>query len=179
MTKINRVEIMLSKTKLVWLLLGSVVFAIAGFWVVLHTPVPHYPETFSRSAIKCIGVIAVLFFGFTASVIARKLQDNMPGLIIDEIGITDNSNPLAAGLILWRDVKDISVVEIGRQKLIMIEVYNPEKYIDRQNHFLQKKAMLYNLKMYNSPLSITANGLKCTFDELYVLIKNNLEKYIA
>lgn len=38
--------------------------------------------------------------------------------------------------------------------------------------------MLYNLNRYNTPLSITANGLKCDFEDLYRLIKDNLEIYL-
>jgi hypothetical protein len=179
MAKTDRVEIMLSKTKLVGLLMGSLVFVALGFWFVLRPPHALYQDMFYRSVLKCIGVISVLIFGFAASIIARRLQYNTPGLIIDDFGITDNSSPLAAGLILWCDIKDISVVENGRHKSIMVEVYNPAKYIDRQYHFLQKKAMQYNLKMYNSPVSITASGLKCNFEQLYSLIKSNLEKHIA
>jgi len=140
MTKIDRIEILPDKTKLIVLLLASIAFVAIGFWIVLHIPPQHGRNTFYLSAGKCIAVITVLFFGFTASIIARKLQEKTPGLIIDEAGIIDNSSTVAAGLILWQDIKDISVVEIGRQQLIMIEVYNPGKYIDRQTHILQKKS---------------------------------------
>jgi len=167
MAHINRTEIPLSKTKLMLLLLLTVAFTAIGLWFLLmQNGVQMY---------KIAGVIAILVFGFALSIIARKLQDNTPGLVIDDSGIMDNSNALAAGLIIWRDIKNVFVVEIGSQKFIMVEVYNPDKYIDRQHHYLQKKAMQYNLKTYGSPVSITGNGLKCTFDNLYKLIRTNLE----
>lgn len=174
MPSIKRVEIPLSKSKLSLLLLGSIVFIATGVWLVMAAPVTHYPVIFCRA----LGIVCVLFFGVIALSIASKLQDNSRGLIIDEDGITDNSSAVSGGLIVWRDIEDISVIEIGRQKLIILEVRNPEKYIERQTHFLQKKAMQSNLKMYNSPLSISANGLKCDFEDLYRLIKDNLETYI-
>ncbi|MEO6522846.1 MAG: STM3941 family protein [Mucilaginibacter sp.] len=167
MAHINHTEIQLKKAKLILLLLSAVIFTAIGLWFLLmQNDVQIY---------KILGVISILFFGFVASVIARKLQDDTPGLIIDDSGIMDNSNAFATGLIIWRDIKSVFVVEIGRQKFIMVEVYNPEEYIERQHHYLQKKAMQYNLKTYGSPVSITGNGLKCTFDNLYKLIRTNLE----
>lgn len=152
-------------------MLGSVAFTVIGLWLLLMQN--------SLLIYRVIGVVNILFFGFMASIVARKLQDDTPGLIIDEVGIDDNSSGVAVGLILWRDIKDVFVVEIANQKFIMVEVYNPEYYIERQTHYLQKKAMEYNLKTYGSPLSITTNGLKCTFDKLYKLIKIKLEESIA
>ncbi len=82
MAKISRTEIPLSKTKLTFLLLGSIVFTALGLWLLLMQ---------NRVVVYHVfGVVAILFFGFTASIIARRLQDNTPGLIIDEMGIMDN-----------------------------------------------------------------------------------------
>ena len=167
MAQINRTEIPLSKIKLTLLLLAAIIFTALGLWILLMDG--------AAQVYKVAGVISILFFGFAASILARKLQDNTPGLIIDNSGIMDNTNALATGLIIWRDIKDVFVVEEGRQKFIMVEVYNPEKYIERQHHYLQKKAMQYNLKMYGSPVSITVSGLKCTFEKLYKLIRTNLD----
>ncbi|RKR84863.1 hypothetical protein BDD43_5116 [Mucilaginibacter gracilis] len=168
MANINRTEIPLNKTKIALLLLGAIAFTALGLWfLLLQKNVLIY---------RVSGVIVVLVFGFAASILARQLQDNTPGLIIDETGISDNSSAVAAGQILWRDIKDVFVVEEGGHKFIMLEVRNPEKYIERQTHYLQKKAMQYNLKTYGSPLSITTDGLKYPFEKLYALIKANFEQ---
>lgn len=136
MPYITRTEVALSKTKLSLSLLGCVAFVAIGIWLFSAAPsIAAYPIIFCQA----LGIISIVFFGFIGVFIARKLQDNKPGLIIDEEGITDNSSAVAGGSIVWRDIKDIYVIEIGRQKLMMIEVVNPEKYIERQAHYLTKK----------------------------------------
>lgn len=171
MANLNRTEIPLSKTRMVLVLAFSLVATALGIWLLLLQN--------ELQILRIIGVMIVMFFGFTASILVRKLRDDIPGMIIDEVGINDNSSAVAAGMILWRDVKDVFVVETGSQKFIMIEVHEPEKYIERQTHYLQKKAMEHNLKTYGSPLSITAQGLKYNFDKLYTLIRTNMEANLA
>jgi hypothetical protein len=117
-----------------------------------------------------------LFFGVCAVYIGRKLPNNKPGLIIDDVGLTDNSSGVSAGQILWSDVKNIKVIEIHRQKLIMLKVKNPQDYIDRQTSGLKRKMMKMNFNMYGTPLSITSNSLQIKFDELLNILNNHLNK---
>ena len=103
------------------------------------------------------------------------MPDNKPGLIIDQTGLTDNSSGVSAGQILWSDIEDISVLEIHRQKIIMLQVRNPQDYIDKQTSGFKRKMMQMNYKMYGTPLSITSNGLKVSFDELLSTLKDKLK----
>ncbi|MGZ5190425.1 MAG: STM3941 family protein [Flavisolibacter sp.] len=82
-------------------------------------------------------------FALTSSV---ALPDNKPGLIIDDTGLVDNSGGLSAGDILLSDIEEISVMQIQKQKMIMIYVINPQDYIDRQTSFLKRKGMQLNYK---------------------------------
>ncbi|MGZ8538202.1 MAG: STM3941 family protein [Flavisolibacter sp.] len=118
----------------------------------------------------------MLFFGLCAYFFSRKLPDNKPGLIIDDTGLVDNSGGLSAGDILLSDIEEISVMQIQKQKMIMIYVINPQDYIDRQTSFLKRKGMQLNYKTYGTPISITSTGLKTTFDELYQAITNNFHE---
>jgi hypothetical protein len=170
----QRIIIPLSKTKVSLLLLGSLAFVASGFWFVTNPP----PTFLPPMALKLVGVLTVLFFSLTGVVAIRKMLDTEPGIVIDEEGIKDNSSGLAAGLIPWRDIKDLSVLEIGRQKMIMIHVTSPQKYIDRQPSFIQKKVAQLNLNNYGSPISLSANTLKCSFDELFNILKTNMEKHV-
>ncbi len=112
------------------------------------------------------GYASILFFGLCAIFFIHKLPDNKPELIIDDDGLLDNSSEVAAGEILWQDIEEISVIEIHRQKLIMLQVKNPQDYIDKQASGFKRKLMTMNFKMYGTPLSITTNGLKISFEEL-------------
>ncbi len=120
------------------------------------------------------GIASILFFGLCAVYIARKLPDNKPGLILDKIGLTDNSSGVSAGQILWSDIENISVIEIHRQKLIMLHVKNPQDYIDKQTSSFKRKMMQMNLNMYETPLSITSNSLQIKFDELLNILNDHL-----
>ena len=106
----------------------------------------------------------------------QKLKSSALGLIIDKQGITDNSSALSVGLIAWSDIENISVIEMYRQKLIMIEVNNPEEYIARQPNSMKRKMMEMNYKTYHTPISITSNILQIKFDELLQKLTEDLEK---
>jgi len=170
-------EIALSKRKLVLMFIGSLIFVAAGFWFIKA------PETFTQTIFKpsptlitIIGYASIIFFGTCAVFIFRKLFDTKAGIIIDNEGIHDNSSGLSAGFIPWNDISNISTIEVSRQKLIMIEVSNPDDYINRQTNFIAKKASAINHKMYGSPISISAGSLKYKFDDLYYTLRKRWQQ---
>lgn len=170
----GQIEIPLSKKKLILMLIGSICFVAAGLWFVINPPTISNPFFGNPTVILVTGIASILFFGLCAIYIARKLPDNKPGLIIDNIGLTDNSSGVSAGQILWSDIENISVIEIHRQKLIMLQVKNPQDYIDKQTSGFKRKMMQMNFNMYGTPLSITSNSLQIKFDELL----NNLNDHL-
>ncbi len=170
------ISIPLSKGKLFLSALGAFAFVAIGFWFVL-TPPTTYNSLFGSAVTIIIGIIAILFFGAIAILVIRKLFDTRPGLIINEEGIRDNSGGLSAGQILWTDIEDISVLQIQRQKLILILVKNPQDYIDQQSNGWKRKLMTMNYRQYGTPLSISANGLKISFAELLETLKHHLATF--
>ncbi len=170
-----RIEIVLSKSKIVLMLLGALTFVAVGLWFVIAPPTIENSYWGSPAKIAVVGCASIIFFGLCAFFFVRKLQDTRPGLIIDDTGLVDNSSGLSAGNILWSDIENISVIEIHRQKLIMLQVKNPQQYIDRQTSLIKRKGMELNNKMYGTPLSITSNGLKTTFDNLLTIITEKLQ----
>jgi hypothetical protein len=170
----GQIEIPLSKKKLILMLIGSIAFVTAGLWFVINPPTISNPFFGNPTVILVTGIASILFFGLCAVYIARKLPDNKPGLIIDNIGLTDNSSGVSAGQILWSDIENISVIEIHRQKLIMLQVKNPQDYIDKQTSSFKRKMMQMNFSMYGTPLSITSNALQIKFDELLNILNDHL-----
>lgn len=171
----QRIEIVLSKSKIVLMLLGALTFVAIGMWFVVSPPIIENSYWGGATKIAVVGYASIIFFGLCAFFFIRKLQDNKPGLIIDDTGLVDNSSGLSAGHILWSDIENVSVIEIYRQKLIMLQVKNPRQYIDRQASLLKRKSMELNNKMYGTPLSITSNGLKTTFDNLLTILTEKLQ----
>lgn len=170
MTKGHRIEIPISKTKLLLLLLGSLTFVALGLWFVIAPPTINNHFRGNPTKIAIVGYASIIFFGLCAFAFIRKFSTKGPGLIIDDKGLSDNSSGVSGGQILWSDISNISVIEIHRQKIIMLQVNNPKDYINRQTSKFKKKMMEMNYNMYGSPLSITSNGLKISFDELHRLL---------
>jgi hypothetical protein len=165
-------EIPLSKFKLVLLLVGAALFIVAGFWFVKH------PDMFQRVPllITIVGYLAIVFFGVVALFIVSKLFDPMPGFVIDDNGIVDNSSAFSVGFIPWEDIVDVSVTEVSKQKIILIKVADPQDYISRQPNALGKQTARMNYRMYGSPVSVTTNSLKISADQLYDQIKQRRQQ---
>lgn len=173
------IEIPLSKKKIYLIIAGSFLFVVAGIWLFFN------PNEFQNISIKLlrnpiliksIGIIGSIFFGITGVYGIRKLSDKKPGLIIDKNGITDNSNASSIGLIEWSDISEIKTSQVMSTKFIMIDVINPEKYIEKAKNGMKAKLMRANMKMYGTPLSITSNTLNYNFEELEKLIETEFRR---
>jgi len=176
MTKDERIEIPLSKIKLTLMLFGSIAFVAGGIGMVTYpngfiTPYRNYNPVL----VFVLGLASIIFFGVCLVNIAKKLTDNAPGLIINDQGIYDNSSAVSAGLIPWTDILELRIESVVNQKFIIIIVSNPNQYINNQTGALNKMAMGRNYKSFGSPISISANGLKTNFEELYRLLENELK----
>ena len=173
---IERVEIPLNKKKIMLLLICAILLFSGGIWITLN------PENFTIGIFKYInpntlkiwGISGAIFFGLALIFGIKKLLDRKAGLIIDENGITDNSNASSIGLIKWEDISGIKTKQILSAKFLLIEVKNPKEYIERTNNRMKTKLMQANMDSYGTPLSITSNTLKYDFEQLEKLIKKYL-----
>jgi hypothetical protein len=160
-------EIPLNKTKIIGLILASVMFVTLGFWFI--TSFATLQTDFSPLLIRMIGAASILIFGIALFYSIKKYFDKKPGLIFTHKGIVDNSNGASIGLIEWSDIIDINDVEIWKNKSILLQTNVPEKYIAKATK-RQVNIMQANLKIYGTPLCITPQTLKVDFDELYDLL---------
>ena len=113
----QRIEIQYSKTKLLLVFLGSLTFVALGLWFVIEPPTNHHNRHYSPTILLIVGYASIIFFGLCALIAMRKLFDNRPGLVIDDLGLSDNSSGVSSGQILWADILYISVIEIQIQKI--------------------------------------------------------------
>ena len=171
----QQIVIPLSKLKMITGLLGAVMFVVLGIWFVFYPPNIENSYWVTPFKMKLAGYASMIFFGTCAVFIIRKLPSDKPGLIIDDTGLIDNSSGLHAGQILWSDIEKVSVIEIYGQRLIMLHAKNPQDYIDRQTSLFVRKGMELNNRLYGTPLSLTAKGLKISFDDLLALVSEKFE----
>jgi hypothetical protein len=171
MNPTDEIRIPLSKTKVIFLLLGSIVFVGLGIWLLLLDADQRDSVGLFRNAIllKAAGAASVIFFGICAAFGFRKLIDTTPGLIVSANGITDNSSAISAGFIAWSEISEIGTFEAAGQSIVVIKVNNAEKYVERGN-FIQRKLNRANLNYCGSPICISANSLKLNFQELTTLL---------
>ena len=160
-------EIPLDKTKIIVMIISSVIFMAIGIWFV--TTFAGLQTEFNPLMIRLLGVAATLIFGTAFFYCIKKYLDKNPGLIFSHNGIVDNSNGTSIGLIEWSDITDIKVIEIRKNKSILLHINDPEKYIVKATHY-QVGIMEANLKIYGTPLCITPQTLKIDFDELHDLL---------
>lgn len=140
------------------------------------------PETFvtimyrNPHTIRLGAIAAVLFCGAAVTYGIRKLFDKRIGLIIDENGITDNTNAVSVGLINWTDITEIKTEQVRSTKFLLIFISNPDKYLNRVGA-LQRKFMHANMLMYGTPLSLSSNTLKYNFADLEkIILKYQIEQ---
>lgn len=172
----EKIEIQLSKTKMLLLLIAAAAFVVFGTLFSLNPERIQSPLFRDPDMISIVGIIAVIFFGFCLVFLVKKLFGNQVGLIIDEKGITDHSNGTSVGLIEWEDITAIGTLQVASTKILMLQTDKPEKYIERAKNVIAKQAMKANHKMYGSPLSIISSSLKIKYDDLEKLIIDEFEK---
>ena len=164
-----QIEIPMSKSKVVMLILGAIAFVAGGIWLWLMA------EEIGRSHplyVKIVAIACVLFFGLCAIYGSFKVFDARPGLIIDDQGIIDNSSGVAAGRIFWDEIIGLTV----SKKFITILVVNPEKFLARGN-FLIKFLNMANMKLTGSPINISSHALAIKFDELVRILLTASAEY--
>ena len=146
MTDQDHIEIPLSRTKMILMFLGSLIFVGLGIWFLVHPPNVRNPIFGNSIFVFIIGIAAILFFGAIAISVFRKFSDKKAGLIINQQGIIDNSSGVSAGLIPWGDIEDIRISQVMSQKFLMVIVRNPQDYLNKASNRMKRNAMNMNYK---------------------------------
>jgi hypothetical protein len=177
MTSSDETVVPLSRSKLVLLTIGAVAFVALGFWMFqLDSAWIESQRRFNNpTLVHAIGVAAMLFFGLCGVIGIRKLFDHKPGLVLSSAGMLIDSSA-AVGLIAWDDIEGFATYEIHKQKLLVVKLVAPEKHV-RAGGPLQQALHRANMRMVGSPIAISANALKISFDELVALCTAYREKY--
>ena len=184
MNSTDETIIELSKTKLVLLVLGSCAFVAAGAWLLtVDAESIRYGRSFrlffnDPVVVRVAAVASILLFGLGGLYGLKKLFDKRPGLILNSSGLVDNASAVAAGFIPWSEVLGSGVLEIQKQKMLIIGVRDPQKYIDHGGA-LKRTLNNANYKMSGSPVSISSVTLKIDFAELVSLFNRYHQKYGA
>jgi hypothetical protein len=171
--KMSKIDVPLSKTKIVFVIGGSLLFVVLGYY--LFTSMANQQTRFNILLAQGAGIVSMLFFGATLFYGIKKMFDKTIGLTVDENGIWDNTNASSVGLIKWTDITEIRTAQIASTKFLLIFTTNPEFYLNKAQGF-KRKLMEGNNQMYGTPLSISAATLKYSFHDLEKLLTDKLNE---
>jgi hypothetical protein len=155
-------SIALSKRKTALLLACGLIFVAIGVWLIVMAK--------ATGLSMLLGGSSVLFFGGCSYVALKKLMDRNPGLVVTAQGVTDNSAGASAGMVPWADVASVQARFLTGQKFVSLMLHDPQAYAQRGNQ-LQKYLGGMNIKLVGTPVSISANSLSISFDELLTLLQ--------
>lgn len=131
----------------------------------------------SPAFIKGVGIASILFFGLGIYVSIRQLIKNHLVLIVDENGLYLNPNKSSSVQIAWNDIQGFSEIKIHSTKLVIIEVYNSEYWVEKEQNKMRKQLMKFNVNNYGSPFSLSAQFMQINHAELMKILTENLDKY--
>jgi hypothetical protein len=172
-----RIEILLSKTKLTWLLLGSFLFFTIGTLLLANPAFLDLSAFGSPFLTRIIGLSAVVFFGIAGFFIFKKRMDKTPGLVLSEEGAYDNSSAVSVGFIPWSDVVEITETRVLNQLFINLVLKNPQEYIDKQTSLFKRKTLQVNYNAYGTVVGISANSLKINYPQLHDMVTKKFAAY--
>jgi hypothetical protein len=164
--KAERIVIALSKVKVALVTAGALLFVALGVWLL---EIADLQRRFPPLYVKGASVLAIGFFGLCGVYALFKLFDDSPGLILDREGFIDNSSGIPAGRVAWREIREIRVVSMHRQRFLAFMVDDPQKYLGKGS-LVRRVFVRMNYRMYGTPILIGAHSLKMKFDELERLI---------
>ncbi|MEO0895320.1 MAG: STM3941 family protein [Bacteroidota bacterium] len=165
----ERIEIYMSKSKSILLLLGCVAFLVMGVFMFLWA---------DEVAYQVIGVIAIAFCSFASFIAIKRLIKSELAVIIDpKLGINIKPETTPTGFIKWEDIYGFREMKIESTRFVIILVKEPEKWIRQEKSGMRKKTLEYNLNRYNSPFNISTAGLDIKMDELIESLESYRKAY--
>lgn len=171
------IEIPLSKKKIILLSVASLGFVVLGILFTI------YPEKFispimrSEDFIRIAGIASTLFFGAIGIYGTFKIFDKKIGLTVNEEGIIDNTNATSIGLIKWSEITEVRTEKMMSTKFLLIFTDDKRKFVDKAKG-IKRRLLEANLRMYGTSISLTANTLKCDFDELEKIVNKGLAEHL-
>jgi len=157
----------LNKTKILMMVFIALGFVIGGMWIATidSVEIESYRRFNYPWLIHGIGLSIIIFFGYVCALLIKKLFDTKPGLVFNNIGIVDNTSVALVGIIPWADISGAAPLEFNKQKMLVVRVKNPEKYV-AQGNIVQRLIVKANHKFYGSPIIFTSTILNVDASEL-------------
>ncbi|MGH1519864.1 STM3941 family protein [Chryseobacterium sp. JK1] len=173
----DRIEIYSSKKKSLRLLIGSIVFVVLGFWLLLDAESFISWRARNPIFIQGVGIVSILFFGLGLFIGIKRLIKSELILIIDPKGLNINPRKSATEFVKWSEINGFEEIKIQRTRIVIVGVKNPKYWLNKETNGFKRKLMQFNINSYNSPFNIAASGLDITSDKLIETLNNYYDRY--
>ncbi len=147
------------------MLIASSGFVAMGIWIILEADNLTCWRAISPFFALLIGIAAILFFGLGIILGIKRLIKSEISLIIDPIGLNVNPKKLLTEFINWDEIIGFEEIKIQSSRFVIIEVNNPESWLEKDTNIIRKRLMQFNINNYNSPFNIASAGLNISSDE--------------
>ncbi len=127
-----------------------------------------FEKMYSISFSGAFACVFVVLAGFSI----KRFFDAGPGLVINSIGILDNSGMVSAGMVFWSDVVEINTSKVIFTDCIIIKVKNPKRYITNEKNVLKRRWLEFENRKTGSPVNISISGLQYKFNDLFRIIQD-------
>ena len=147
------------------LILLALGFVVMSLWLLgAFGTAPDAPFAWS-------GWLGLAFFGPAAIILMRRVADRRPQIVADERGLYWRQ--WSEATIPWDAFESVSVQQVNRQRLLGLTLRDPQAHAPT--------TPLGQLARYNESLgfahvTLSAQGLDCSFDELHDAIRFHLER---
>lgn len=164
----------MNQTKKILVYSGCIAFTVLGVWLLTaEAPTAMYPLWKTRLA----GILSIIFFGGGGLFMACKkvkLRINHK----KEIEFTDRGISICgAREIPWNEIAGFALIRFKGNRLITIQMKDPEKVIENEPSWIKRKTMEYNLKTINAIYSFPACMMDGRAEEALALCRLNLAEH--
>ena len=128
----------------------------------------YFCTTLPDLAPRVFGWIGVAFFGLGFIAIPVMLFRTGPQIVINDEGIEDRR--MKIGVILWDDIRSLSIGAVNSTKFLCVDVADPQKYLSRLPPWKRRLAAA-NGSLGFPPLSISCSGLSPGVEEVWAYLQ--------
>ena len=173
----TRTEVPASRGKTFLLVLLAACFVAFGAWLLtLDAEFIRSQRRFnSPTLIVVVAWITISFFGIACLAGIWRLLSSKPGLVLSDSGI----EIIAFGrhtTVPWEDIAGFSIFELKRTRMLVPVLKDPHTYIE-DGGAIRRAVARANYKICGSPIAISSDTVKLSFDELTSLVVSYFERY--
>lgn len=170
---IDRIELFNKKQPIALISVFLLLVGSGAVYLLMTYIFPNLTGFFDLKLTAVVTIVAIVTWAII--VVIRHSSRKKPGLIIDANGITNRTNITSTEFIPWSDITGFKEVDGSfNHKLIVVELINPEEYINKTPKMSASRRVQYH--QTGSPILITATTLEIDDQKLLPLLFGYLER---